>query len=178
MQQYIYSYRLLHRGGLHDQPHAEKAPDERNAIRWRTALFTCLLGRRMITVEAPPRVEPATPAPVRRKIRVSRNSLILLLLIVVIGYFTIGPIVYLVNGTFNGDTGFTLEFLRSAYLSPGIGDVIWTTVEYAVGSAIFAVILGSTLAFGVARTDAPAKSLMIASSLVPLIIPGVLHTIA
>jgi iron(III) transport system permease protein len=133
----------------------------------------------MTTVEASPKViEPQTPAPVKRKIRFSRNSLILLLLILVIGYFTIGPIVYLVNGTFHGDAGFTLAFLRSAYLSPGIGDVIWTTVEYAVGSAIFAVVLGSTLAFVVARTDAPAKSLMIASSLVPLIIPGVLHTIA
>jgi iron(III) transport system permease protein len=133
----------------------------------------------MTTIEAPPRPdEHTTPSPVRRRVRFSRNSLIMLLLIVVIGYFTIGPILYLVNGTFNGDNGFTLQNLANAYLSPGIGDVIWTTVAYAIGSAIFAVVLGSTLAFIVARTDAPAKSLMIASSLVPLIIPGVLHTIA
>jgi iron(III) transport system permease protein len=132
----------------------------------------------MITLETAPEVKVETPAVPPRKRRFGRNSLILLALIVVIGYFTIGPVVYLVNGTFQGDSGLTLDYLRSAYLSPGIGDVIWTTVAYAVGSAIFAVVLGSALAFVVARTDAPAKSLMIASSLVPLIIPGVLHTIA
>ena len=99
-------------------------------------------------------------------------------LIVVVGYFTIGPIAYLFRGTFSGDTGFTLQFLRSAYTAPGIGGIIWTTIVYAVGSAILAVVLGSTLAFIVARTDTPAKSLVIAASLVPLIIPGVLHTIA
>src|SRR5690242_12407778 len=132
----------------------------------------------MITLETVPEVKRETPVHTPRKRRFGRNSLILLALIVVIGYFTIGPIVYLVNGTFQGDSGLTLDYLRDAYLSPGIGDVIWTTVAYAVGSAIFAVVLGSALAFVVARTDAPAKSLMIASSLVPLIIPGVLHTIA
>jgi iron(III) transport system permease protein len=132
----------------------------------------------MITLETAPEVKLETPAVPPRKRRFGRNWLILLALIVVIGYFTIGPVVYLVNGTFQGDSGLTLDYLRSAYLSPGIGDVIWTTVAYAVGSAIFAVVLGSALAFVVARTDAPAKSLMIASSLVPLIIPGVLHTIA
>jgi iron(III) transport system permease protein len=132
----------------------------------------------MITLETAPEVKLETPAVPPRKRRFGRNWLILLALIVVIGYFTVGPVVYLVNGTFQGDSGLTLDYLRSAYLSPGIGDVIWTTVAYAVGSAIFAVVLGSALAFVVARTDAPAKSLMIASSLVPLIIPGVLHTIA
>jgi len=132
----------------------------------------------MITLETAPEVKRETPVHTPRKRRFGRNWLILLALIVVIGYFTIGPIVYLVNGTFQGDSGLTLDYLRDAYLSPGIGDVIWTTVAYAVGSAIFAVVLGSALAFVVARTDAPAKSLMIASSLVPLIIPGVLHTIA
>lgn len=102
----------------------------------------------------------------------------MLVLIVVIGYFTIGPIIYLLKGTFFGDNGFTLEFVKEAYATAGIGDTIWTTVRYAVGSALFATIVGSLLAFVVARTDAPAKSLMIAASLVPLIIPGVLHTIA
>lgn len=132
----------------------------------------------MVDLEAPPKSEPPPVAAGRPRWRFNRNFLLMAGLIGVIGYFTIGPIAYLINGTFSGESGFTLEFLRSAYTAPGIGDTILTTVLYAVGSAIFAVVVGATLAFVVARTDTPAKSLMIAASLVPLIIPGVLHTIA
>lgn len=132
----------------------------------------------MLDVEAPPSPERPTTATRRPRWRISRNLLVMVALIAVIGYFTIGPVAYLINGTFSGDSGFTLEYIRSTYTAPGVGDTILTTVLYAVGSAVFAVVLGASLAFVVARTDTPAKSLVIAASLVPLIIPGVLHTIA
>ena len=100
-------------------------------------------------------------------------------LLIAIGYFTIGPLIYLVQGTFTGSSGgFSFNNLHEAYAAPGIGTTIWDTVVYSMGSAVFAVVVGSALAFMVARTNMPAKNLMIAASLVPLIIPGVLHTIA
>jgi iron(III) transport system permease protein len=108
----------------------------------------------------------------------NRRVLPLLALLLVIGYFTIGPILYLLRGTFTGEQGFTLDFMTSVYGSGRTWSIIGTTVIYAVGSALLAVFLGSTLAFIVARTNTPAKNLVIAASLVPLIIPGVLHTIA
>ena len=43
---------------------------------------------------------------------------------------------------------------------------------------MLAVVLGTALAHLVVRTDVPFRPLMFAASLVPLIIPGILHTIA
>lgn len=132
----------------------------------------------MLDLETRPSADSVPPPTGRSRRWVSRNFLVLAVLILIIGYFTIGPIGYLLNGTFTGNSGFTLENIHAAFTAKGIGGIITTTVLYASGSAIFAVVIGATLAFVVARTNTPAKSLMIAVSLVPLIIPGVLHTIA
>jgi iron(III) transport system permease protein len=52
------------------------------------------------------------------------------------------------------------------------------SVVFAVGSTALAVSVGTTLAYLNVRTDVPLKRLIFAASLVPLIIPGILHTIA
>src|SRR5690606_9167163 len=117
--------------------------------------FAGRAGTSMLDVEAPPSPERPTTATRRPRWRISRNLLVMVALIAVIGYFTIGPVAYLINGTFSGDSGFTLEYIRSTYTAPGVGDTILTTVLYAVGSAVFAVVLGASLAFVVARTDSP-----------------------
>ena len=49
---------------------------------------------------------------------------------------------------------------------------------FSLGSGLVATVLGTVLAFLVARTDIGAKSLLTALSLVPLILPGILHTVA
>jgi iron(III) transport system permease protein len=42
---------------------------------------------------------------------------------------------------------------------------------------VFATAIGTVLAYLIVRTDVPGKPLMYAASIVPLIIPGILHTI-
>jgi iron(III) transport system permease protein len=49
---------------------------------------------------------------------------------------------------------------------------------FAGGATALAIVIGTGLAHLVVRTDVPFKPLMFAASLVPLIIPGILHTIA
>jgi iron(III) transport system permease protein len=51
-------------------------------------------------------------------------------------------------------------------------------VWFAAGSTVLSITIGTLLAYLVVRTDVPFKGLMFTASLVPLIIPGILHTIA
>jgi iron(III) transport system permease protein len=49
---------------------------------------------------------------------------------------------------------------------------------FAAGATALSLFIGTALAYLIARTDVPGKALMYAASVVPLIIPGILHTIA
>lgn len=122
---------------------------------------------------------PSRPA-LGRRLRglATGRTLFFLAVVAVIGYLVLGPIGYLVYGTFVDENGFTLRFLGEAYGGEGFATSLLNTCVFAVGSALLAVAVGSTLAFLVARTDTPLKSLVVAMSLVPLIIPGMLHTVA
>ncbi len=72
----------------------------------------------------------------------------------------------------------TLENFREAYSDPRSYTLLLNSVVYAAGTCLFSLILGTSLAFVIERTNTPLKSLFTAMALVPLIIPGILHTIA
>src|SRR5205814_3291210 len=60
----------------------------------------------------------------------------------------------------------------------GVGEMPPNSLAFDFGSTAVAIVLGPALAFLNVRTDVPGTPLMFAASLVPLIIPGILHTIA
>ncbi|HET7089433.1 MAG TPA: iron ABC transporter permease [Anaerolineae bacterium] len=72
----------------------------------------------------------------------------------------------------------TLENFREAYSDPRSYTLLLNSVVYAGGTCLFSLILGTSLAFVIERTNTPLKSLFTAMALVPLIVPGILHTIA
>ncbi len=72
----------------------------------------------------------------------------------------------------------TLENFREAYSDPRSYTLLVNSIVYAAGTCLFSLILGTSLAFVIERTNTPLKSLFTAMALVPLIIPGILHTIA
>jgi len=110
---------------------------------------------------------------------VSRQQVLIVLgVVVAIGFLALVPLAYLVWGTFFDQHGFTLRFFREAYGQYGLAEMGMNSLKFAVGSTLVAVTVGTVLAYLIVRTDAPLKRLMFAASLVPLIIPGVLHTIA
>ena len=106
------------------------------------------------------------------------QTLIIAGVLVVIGYLALVPLVYLLWGTFFDAEGFTLDFFREAYSAIGLSEMMFNSLAFAIGSTIIAVAIGTGLAYLIVRTDVPLKGLMFAVSLVPLIIPGILHTIA
>ena len=93
-------------------------------------------------------------------------------------YVAVVPIGYLVRGTFWNGRGLTLEFFRSAYSAIGLSTMVVNSLLFAVGSTAVAVGLGTVLAYLVVRTDLRGRKIVFALALVPLIMPGILHTIA
>src|SRR5436190_9267227 len=73
---------------------------------------------------------------------------------------------------------FTLDNFRTAYFSAETFRLFLNSVQYAAGTALFALCLGTALAWMNERTNTPFKRLFFALSVIPLVIPGVLFTVA
>jgi iron(III) transport system permease protein len=108
----------------------------------------------------------------------SVQTLVLLTVVAAIAYLALVPVGFLFWETFVRDGSLSVEAFRQAYSAVGLGEMAWNSLVFAFGTTVFAVSLGTLLAYLIVRTDVPGKPLMFAASLVPLIIPGILHTIA
>lgn len=73
---------------------------------------------------------------------------------------------------------FTLQNYITAYTSSDTARLFFTSVQFAVGTATFAFLVGTSLAWMNERTNTPFKGLFFAMSLIPLVIPGILFTVA
>ena len=73
---------------------------------------------------------------------------------------------------------FTLENYAAAYGSSDTLSLFWTSLQFASGTAVFAFAIGATLAWMNERTNTPFKSVFFALSLIPLVIPSILFTVA
>ncbi|WP_203434044.1 ABC transporter permease [Jiangella asiatica] len=145
--------------------------------------------------EAGPTTATLPPAPKRgepgsggvsgngRWLRLARTgfqtrNLIVLAVVIVIAYLAAVPLFYLIHGTFVENGSVTLDAFGRAYSAVGLGEMVWNSFLFAGGSALLAMVIGTFLAYVTIRTDAPFPTLVFAASMVPLIIPGVLYTIA
>jgi iron(III) transport system permease protein len=72
----------------------------------------------------------------------------------------------------------TLGNYRQAYGSAETWVLFWNSVKFATGTSILAFLLGTLLAWMNERTNTPFKGLFFALSLIPLVIPGILFTVA
>ena len=108
----------------------------------------------------------------------SARNLIVLAVVAVVAWLGAVPLGFLLWQTFVKSGTLTIANFRGAYTSVGIGTMMGNSLAFAFGSSAVAIVLGSVLAYLIVRTDVPGKPLMFAASLVPLIIPGILHTIA
>jgi iron(III) transport system permease protein len=76
------------------------------------------------------------------------------------------------------DAVFTLGNYAAAYGSGDTLRLFWTSIQFASGTALFAFVLGTTLAWMNERTNTPFKTVFFALSLIPLVIPSILFTVA
>jgi iron(III) transport system permease protein len=99
-------------------------------------------------------------------------------------YIAVIPLVFLLWQSFrtpqtaDTDAVFTLANYATAYGSRETLDLFWTSVRFAAGTAVLALVLGTGLAWMNERTNTPFKSVFFALSLIPLVIPSILFTVA
>jgi len=74
--------------------------------------------------------------------------------------------------------GLTLNNFKLAYGDPRSYSLLVNSLIYAGGTCLFSLVIGTSLAFLVERTNTPFRSLFTALALIPLIIPGILYTIS
>lgn len=108
----------------------------------------------------------------------SGKNLSLLAVVLVVGYLALTPLGYLLYGTFWTDGEFTMQGFQNAYGFSGIGEMIRNSFVFAVGASLLSFVVGTSLAYVTIRTNVPFKPVLIAAALIPLIIPGLLYTIA
>ncbi|GAX91346.1 ABC transporter permease [Effusibacillus lacus] len=104
--------------------------------------------------------------------------------IALVTYFAVVPLIFLVWQSFltpqttSRAAEFTFANYVNAYTSPETLNLIFNSFQFAVGTSIVAFSLGTLLAWMNERTNTPFKSLFYALSIIPLIIPSILFTVA
>jgi iron(III) transport system permease protein len=113
-----------------------------------------------------------------REVLLRPRTLVAAATIAIVGYLALIPLVYLLWTTFSDAEGFSLGGFARAYGDARIGELVANSLWFAAGSALLSLAVGTALAYFNVRTDVPFKALFFAASIIPLIIPGILYTIA
>jgi iron(III) transport system permease protein len=104
--------------------------------------------------------------------------------VTLVAWLTLIPLGFLVwqsfmtPQSFSKPAQFTLGNYLEAYGSPETFELLSTSVLFAVGSSVFALFLGSSLAWMNERTNTPFKSIFYALSIIPLVVPGILFVVS
>ncbi len=104
--------------------------------------------------------------------------------VVVVALLALVPLVFLIwQSFFTPGTGvtagtFTLDNYAAAYGGPGTLRLLFNSLVFATGTSLLAFVLGGSLAWMNERTNTPFKTLFFSLGIVPLVIPGIMFTIA
>lgn len=112
-----------------------------------------------------------------RRVASARN-LVVFAVVATVAYLALVPLGFLLWQTFVHQGRLSVASFRDAYGTVGLGRMLLNSLAFAAGSTLFALASGTALAYLVVRTDLPGKSLVYAASIVPLIVPGILHAIS
>jgi iron(III) transport system permease protein len=110
------------------------------------------------------------------------------LLIPVIGagilvYLAVLPLIMLFVGSFQQEVAprefvYTVKNYQAAYASEYTYSTFVNSLIFASGSALLSFVLGTVLAWLTERTNTPLRKIFVPIAVVPLILPGVLESIA
>jgi iron(III) transport system permease protein len=98
-------------------------------------------------------------------------------------YLAVLPLFMLVMGSFQAEVAprefvYTLKNYQAAYASEYTYSTFKNSLIFASGSAALTFIFGTLLAWLTERTNTPLRALFVPLAVVPLILPGVLESIA
>jgi iron(III) transport system permease protein len=103
---------------------------------------------------------------------------------VVVAYLALVPIGTMVYSSLRtnflglGPGTWTFRNYIDTFTSDGFGTLVLNSFVYAGATAIVCTVIGFLLAWLVARTNTPGKGFARVAALVPLIVPGILNTVA
>jgi iron(III) transport system permease protein len=100
-----------------------------------------------------------------------------------LAYLTIVPLAMLVLGAVSAsgsalDFKFTTRHLERVFTDQASLELLANSLIYSGGAAAVAFAVGTSVAWAVERTNVPLRNLWYGIALVPLIVPGIVHTIA
>jgi iron(III) transport system permease protein len=101
-----------------------------------------------------------------------------------VAWLALVPLIFLVYQSFmTPETAFepavfTLDNFANAYGSAETFTLFVNSVQYGVGTALLAMVIGTSLAWLNERTNTPFKSVFFALSVIPLVIPNILFTVS
>jgi iron(III) transport system permease protein len=131
--------------------------------------------------------DPLTPAragwPRWRRV-VNGRYLTLALASLVVAYLALVPVCTMVYASLQtqflgtGPSSWTLHNYAKTFTADGFGQLVFNSFVYAIATSAVCIVVGFGLAWLVVRTNSPFKTFARAAALVPMIIPGVLNTIA
>jgi iron(III) transport system permease protein len=125
-----------------------------------------------------------SPSGLARLERISVRTIVLVVAALVVAYLALVPVGTMLYATFrtsflsSAPSTWTFGHVADTVRDSGFGDLVLTSVAYAAASAVLATVCGFGLAWLVARTDCPWKPLIWGAALFPIILPGILGTMA
>jgi iron(III) transport system permease protein len=136
-----------------------------------------------------PQPLPAAAAPAPRRRRSWRELLdpryvVLAVVALVVAYLALIPLGTMLYASLQtnflgiGPSSWTLHNFSRTFTAAGFGHLAANSFIYATLTAIICTVVGFGLAWLVVRTNTPAKGFARFAALVPLIIPGILNTVA
>jgi iron(III) transport system permease protein len=98
-------------------------------------------------------------------------------------YLAVLPLIMLLVGSFQAEVAprefiYTLKNYQAAYASEYTYSTFMNSLIFASGSAALSFVLGTMLAWLTERTNTPLRNIFVPIAVVPLILPGVLESIA
>ncbi|MBI4318952.1 MAG: iron ABC transporter permease [Chloroflexi bacterium] len=121
----------------------------------------------------------------RRHLRFPDQKVFLLgLVAAIVAFLTVIPLAILVWGSIRtgdptvADAAFTIQNYVTVFTDPTSLELFINSLWYATGACLLSLVIGTTLAWIVERTNTPFRKVLYALTLVPLIVPGVLVTVA
>lgn len=115
------------------------------------------------------------------RLKLSPRYLWVGLLVFVLGWLTFVPVMRLIAGSFTASEQpgvFTLANYVRVFSDPLTYELFANSLIFALGSCALSLVLGTTLAWIIERTDTPFRRFFYTVTLVPIIVPGIVMTIA
>lgn len=140
-----------------------------------------------ILLDTPPSLE-ATPPPRHPRLGwrrfVNGRYITLTLSSILVAYLALVPVCTMIYASLQsnflgvGGSHWTLGNYGRTFTQHGFWPLVANSFGYAIATSFFCIAIGFGLAWLVTRTNAPFKTFATAAALVPMIIPGILNTIA